>query len=140
MGPDERASRELHSTWVDAVNAAICPLLTLMADDVRVLNPAERRSAGMSFPPSSRRPPTVLGSMHQQLEDVVVVAKFALHAEPGLVIGDPRAGREAMSSPVIVSRYTANNPMALAPGRDAALLPPATPFTRIAPSERPERK
>jgi uncharacterized protein (TIGR02246 family) len=40
MGPDERAIREVHSTWIDAVNAGdlVC-LLSLMADDVVFLNP-----------------------------------------------------------------------------------------------------
>jgi ketosteroid isomerase-like protein len=35
MGSDERAIREVHTTWIDAVNAGdLVRLLTLMADDV----------------------------------------------------------------------------------------------------------
>ena len=64
MGPDERAIREVHSTWIDAVNAGdlVC-LLSLMADDVVFLNPAKRRSAGIDFPPASRPPTNRLGSI-----------------------------------------------------------------------------
>src|ERR1043166_4568633 len=42
MGPDERAIREVHSTWIDAVNAGdlVC-LLSLMADDAVFLNPGQ---------------------------------------------------------------------------------------------------
>jgi uncharacterized protein (TIGR02246 family) len=40
MEPDEREIREVHSTWIDAVNARdLVRLLTLMADDVVFLNP-----------------------------------------------------------------------------------------------------
>jgi len=64
MGPDERASRELHSTWVDAVNAGdLVRLLTLMADDVVFLNPGRAPLGRMSFPPSSRPPTNRLGSI-----------------------------------------------------------------------------
>ena len=39
---DERAIREVHSTWIDAVNAGdLDRLLTLMADDVVSLNPGQ---------------------------------------------------------------------------------------------------
>ena len=34
MGPDEQGIRELHSNWIDAVNAGdVVRLLTLMTDD-----------------------------------------------------------------------------------------------------------
>src|SRR6478609_10527469 len=40
MGSDERAIREVHSTWIDAVNAGdLARLLSLMSDDVVFLNP-----------------------------------------------------------------------------------------------------
>ena len=42
MGSDEREIREVHSTWINAVNAGdLVRLLTLMADDVVFLNPGE---------------------------------------------------------------------------------------------------
>ena len=54
MRSDEQAIRELHSTWIDAVNAGdLARLLSLMADDVVFLNPGDRASARMGFPPSS---------------------------------------------------------------------------------------
>jgi len=40
MGPDDRAIREVHSTWIDAVNAGdLGRLLPWMADDVVFLTP-----------------------------------------------------------------------------------------------------
>lgn len=42
MEADERAIRELHSTWIDAVNAGdLDRLITLMADDAVLLNPGQ---------------------------------------------------------------------------------------------------
>ena len=42
MGSDERAIREVHTTWIDAVNAGdLVRLLTLMTDDVVFLNPGQ---------------------------------------------------------------------------------------------------
>ena len=40
MGSDERAIREMHTAWIDAVNAGgLDRLLALMTDDVVFLNP-----------------------------------------------------------------------------------------------------
>ena len=42
MKPDEQAVRAVHATWIDAVNAGDLPrLLTLITDDVLLLNPGE---------------------------------------------------------------------------------------------------
>jgi uncharacterized protein (TIGR02246 family) len=42
MAADERQIRELHSTWIDAVNAGdLTRLLILVADDVVFLNPGQ---------------------------------------------------------------------------------------------------
>jgi uncharacterized protein (TIGR02246 family) len=42
MGSDERDIREVHSAWIDAVNAGdLARLLTLMADDAVFLNPGQ---------------------------------------------------------------------------------------------------
>ena len=42
MDADERQIREVHSTWIDAVNAGdLARLLTLVADDVVFLNPGQ---------------------------------------------------------------------------------------------------
>jgi len=51
MGSDERAIREVHTTWIDAVNAGdLVRLLTLMADDVVVLNPGQAPFGRDGFP------------------------------------------------------------------------------------------
>ena len=79
MGPDERAIREVHSTWIDAVNAGdlVC-LLSLMADDVVFLNPGQAPCRRDGFPPG-------FSAAHQrarihcisELEEVVVVGEVA---------------------------------------------------------------
>ena len=79
MGPDERAIREVHSTWIDAVNAGdlVC-LLSLMADDVVFLNPGQAPFRRDGFSPG-------FSAAHQQarirctsqLEDVVIVGEVA---------------------------------------------------------------
>jgi uncharacterized protein (TIGR02246 family) len=98
MGPDERAIREAHSTWIDAVNAGdLVRLLTLMADDVVFLNPGQaplgRDGFSAGFP-----------AAHQQarihcisgLEEVVVVGDVAYTRSRDSLSLTPRAGGEAM--------------------------------------------
>jgi uncharacterized protein (TIGR02246 family) len=42
MSPEEREIREVHSAWIEAVNAGdLGRLLTLMTDDVVFLNPGQ---------------------------------------------------------------------------------------------------
>jgi uncharacterized protein (TIGR02246 family) len=76
---DEQAIRQLHSTWIDAVNARdLARLLTLMADDCVLLGPAQAPIGRDGFP-------AVFSSGHAQgrlhcvsdLEEVVVVGDFA---------------------------------------------------------------
>ena len=51
MGPDERAIREVHTAWIDAVNAGdLARLLSLMADDVVFLNPGQAPFGRDGFP------------------------------------------------------------------------------------------
>ena len=51
MGSDEQAIRELHSTWIDAVNAGdLARLLSLMTDDVVLLNPGGAPLGRDEFP------------------------------------------------------------------------------------------
>jgi uncharacterized protein (TIGR02246 family) len=75
MGPDEGAIREVHSTWIDAVNAGDhVRLLTLMADHVVFLGPGQAPFGRDEFSAS-------FSAAHQQvrirctseLEEVVVV-------------------------------------------------------------------
>src|SRR5205814_4291506 len=79
MGSDKRAIREVHTTWIDAVNAGdLVRLLTLMADDVVFLNPGQAPFGRDGFP-------VVFSAAHQQsrirciseLEEVVIVGEVA---------------------------------------------------------------
>ena len=79
MGPAEREIREVHSTWIDAVNAGdLDGLLTLMADDVVFLNLGQAPFGRDGFS-------AAFSAGHQQarirciseLEEVVVVGEVA---------------------------------------------------------------
>ncbi len=97
MGIDERAIRELHSTWIDAVNAGdLVRLLTLMADDVVFLNPGRAPLGRDEFP-------AVFSAAHKQarircsseLEEVVVVGEVAYTRSRDSLSVIPLAGPEA---------------------------------------------
>jgi uncharacterized protein (TIGR02246 family) len=98
MGPDERAIREVHSAWIDAVNAGdLARLLTLMADDVVFLNPGRAPFGRDGFSPG-------FSAAHQQarinciseLEEVVIVGEVAYTRCRDSLSVAPRAGGEAM--------------------------------------------
>ena len=98
MGPDERTIREVHSTWIDAVNAGdLDRLLTLMADDVVFLNPGRAPFGRDGFSPG-------FSAAHQQarinciseLEDVVVVGEVAYTLSRDSLSVVPHAGGETM--------------------------------------------
>jgi len=98
MGSDERAIRELHSTWIDAVNAGdLVRLLTLMTDDVVFLNPGRAPVGRNGFSPG-------FSAAHQQarircvseLEEVVVVGEVAYARSRDSLSLIPRAGGDAM--------------------------------------------
>ena len=97
MGLDERAIREVHSTWIDAVNAGDhVRLLTLMADDVVFLNPSEAPIGRDGFSAN-------FSAAHQQvrirctseLEEVVVVGEVAYTRSRDALSVTRRAGGEA---------------------------------------------
>ena len=97
MGRDEREIREVHSTWIDAVNAGdLARLLTLMADDAVFLNPGRSPSYREEFS-------TNFSAAHQQvrvrciseLEEVVVVGEVAYTRSRDALSVTPRAGGEA---------------------------------------------
>jgi uncharacterized protein (TIGR02246 family) len=98
MGPDERAIREVHSTWIDAVNTGdlVC-LLSLMADDVVFLNPGQAPFGRDGFSSG-------FSAAHQQaqincsseLEEVVVVGEVAYTLSRDSLSVTPRAGGDAM--------------------------------------------
>src|SRR3954468_6335492 len=93
VGPHERSIREVHTTWIDAVNAGdLVRLLSLMADDVVFLNPGQVPSGRDGFSPG-------FSAAHQQaqincireLEDVVVVGEVAYTLSRDSLSVTPRA-------------------------------------------------
>ena len=97
MEPDDRAIRELHSTWIDAVNAGdLGRLLPLMADDVMFLNPGQAPVGRDSFSAN-------FSAAHQQvrvrctseLEEVVLVGDVAYTRSRDTLSVTPYAGGEA---------------------------------------------
>ena len=98
ISPDERAIREVHSTWIDAVNAGdLVRLLTLMADDVVFLNPGQvplgRDGFSAVFPAAHQQ---AWISCRSELEEVVVVGEVAYTRSRDSLSVIPRAGGEAM--------------------------------------------
>jgi uncharacterized protein (TIGR02246 family) len=98
VGPDERAIREVHSTWIDAVNAGdLDRLLSLMADDVVFLSPGQAPfgrdgfSAGFSDAHEQAQVRCV-----SELEEVVVVGEVAYTRSRDSLSVIPRAGGKAM--------------------------------------------
>jgi uncharacterized protein (TIGR02246 family) len=97
MGPDEQAIRELHSTWIDAVNAGdLVRLLSLMTDDCVLLNPGRaplgRDEFSASFPTAHAR-----ARIHciSELEEVVVVGEVAYTRSRDSLSVTPLAGPDA---------------------------------------------
>ena len=97
MGSDERAIREVHATWIDAVNAGdLARLLGLMADDVMFLNPGRAPFGRDGFPAG-------FTTAHQQswirciseLDEVVVVGEVAYTLCRDSLSVTPRAGGKA---------------------------------------------
>jgi uncharacterized protein (TIGR02246 family) len=98
MELDERAIRELHSVWIDAVNAGdLLRLLTLMPDDALFLSPGrapvgrDEFSAGFSATHQQSRINCV-----SELEEVVVVGEVAYTRPRDSLSLITRAGGEAM--------------------------------------------
>jgi uncharacterized protein (TIGR02246 family) len=96
MEPDERAIRELHSTWIDAVNAGdLACLLSLMTDDVVFLSPGrapfgrEGFSAGFTAAHEQARIHCV-----SELEEVVVVGEVAYARSRDALSVSPRGAGE----------------------------------------------
>jgi uncharacterized protein (TIGR02246 family) len=97
MGSDEQAIRELHTTWINAVNDGdLARLLTLMTDDVVFLNPGQAPIGREGFPAG-------FSAAHQQfrirciseLEEVVIVGEVAYARCRDSLSVIPRAGGEA---------------------------------------------
>src|SRR6476660_5618102 len=98
MGPDEREIREVHSTWIGAVNAGdLVRLLSLMADDVAFLNPGRvpfgRDGFSAAFSAAHQRARVNCVS---ELEEVVIVGEVAYTLSRDALSVTPRGGGEAM--------------------------------------------
>lgn len=129
MNADERAIRELNTTWIDAVNAAdLACLLSLMTDDVVLLSPGGQAPMGRDGFPA------VFTGAHQQLrlrctselEEVVVVGDVAYTRCRDTLTITPRAGgasTQLAGHRLTVYRQQADGRWLLA--RDAHTLVPA---------------
>ena len=97
MGPDERAIREVHSTWIEAVNAGdLVRLLTMMADDAVFLNPGRAPFGRDGFSDGfSAAHKQLRINCISELEEVVVVGEVAYTRSRDSLSVIPRAGGEA---------------------------------------------
>jgi len=94
MASEERKIHEVHSTWIEAVNAGdLIRLLTLMADDAVFLNPGQAPFDRDGFS-------SVFSAAHQrariscisELEEVVVVGEVAYTRSRDTLAVTGRAG------------------------------------------------
>ena len=127
MQPDERAIREVHTTWIDAVNAGdLVTLLTLMTDDVVFLSPGQAPFGRNEFPVG-------FSVAHQQssihciseLQEVVIFGDVAYTLCRDSLSVAPRAGGEAVALAghrITIYRRRPDNRWLLA--RDAHTLAP----------------
>ena len=98
MGTDEREIHEVHSIWIDAVNAGdLASVLTLMADDVVFLNPGKAPFGRDGFSANfSAAQQQVRIRCSSELEEVVVVGEVAYTLSRDVLSVTPRAGGKAM--------------------------------------------
>ena len=96
MGPDDRAIREVHSTWINAVNAGeLGRLLPLMTDDVVFLTPGQAPVGRDGFSANfSAAHQQVRVRCSSELEEVVVVGEVAYTRSRDALSVTPRAGGE----------------------------------------------
>jgi len=97
LGIDETAIREVHSSWIDAVNAGdLARLLTLMTDDVVFLNPGKEPVGRREFPSGF-----LIGHQRSwihcvsEIEEVAVFGEVAYTRCRDSLSVKPRAGGEA---------------------------------------------
>jgi uncharacterized protein (TIGR02246 family) len=97
MGADERQIREVHSTWIDAVNAGdLTRLLTLVADDVMFLNPGQAPFGRVEFSANfSAAQRQVRINCVSELEEVVVASEVAYTRSGDTLSVTPHGGKEA---------------------------------------------
>src|SRR5438552_4791866 len=108
MGLEERAIREVHSAWIDAVNAGdLGHLLNLMGDDVVFLSPGQAPfgrdgfSAGFSAAHQQARIRCV-----SDLEEVVIVGEVAYTRSRDALSVIPRVAKEQEATQLAGYRMT----------------------------------
>lgn len=97
MRTDEREIHDVHSKWIDAVNAGdLARLLTLMTDDVVFLNPGQAPFGrdGFSLAFSAAHQQAVIRCI-SELEEVVVVGEVAYTRSQDALSVTRRGGGEA---------------------------------------------
>lgn len=98
MGSDEQAVRDVHTTWIDAVNTGdVDRLLALMTDDAVFLNPGRTPLGRDEFPvgfSTGHRNNRI--RCISELDEVVVVGDVAYTCCRDSLSVTPRAGGEAM--------------------------------------------
>jgi uncharacterized protein (TIGR02246 family) len=94
MTPAERAIREVHTTWIKAVNAGdVARLLALATDDLVLLNPGEAPIGREGFAAKlSGAHQRVLIDCRSDLEEVVVAGDVAYTRARDTLSITPRAG------------------------------------------------
>ena len=97
MGSDERAIREMHTAWIDAVNAGgLDRLLALITDDVVFLNPGRSAFGRDGFCANfSAAHEQVRIRCISELEEVVVVGEVAYTRSRDSLSAIPIAGGES---------------------------------------------
>jgi uncharacterized protein (TIGR02246 family) len=96
MDSDERAIREAHATWIEAVNAGdLARLLTMVTDDLVLLNPGGeplgREGFAAKFSGAHEQMRIHCGS---ELEEIVVAGEVAYTRCRDALSVAPRAGGE----------------------------------------------
>jgi uncharacterized protein (TIGR02246 family) len=133
MGSDERAVREVHTNWIDAVNGGdLAGLLALMANDVVFLNPGQAPFGRNGFPVG-------FWAAHQksrircisELEEVAIVGELAYTLCRDSLSVTSRTGGEATELAghrITIYRKQPDGRWLLA--RDANTLSPVTTLSR----------
>jgi uncharacterized protein (TIGR02246 family) len=96
MRSDEQAIREVHSTWIDAVNAGdLARLLVMTTDDVVFLNPGHKAINRDGFAARfSGAHEQLLIHCVSELREVVIVGEVAYTLSWDTLSVTPRAGGE----------------------------------------------
>jgi uncharacterized protein (TIGR02246 family) len=97
MESDERSIREVHATWIDAVNVGdLVRLLSLMTDDIVFLNQGGAPFGRDGFPPGflDAHPESLIHCI-SELEEGVVVGEVAYTLCRDSLSVTPRTGGKA---------------------------------------------